>query len=95
MSPKQLITREQMVRAHGPTVSSFLDTIEKLKPARISNGMWNKLYALIAIIRKAEHINYWIYQGPRYEYDVTNRQVSPVLSEHGMSIGNIIGGKHG
>jgi hypothetical protein len=33
---------------------------------------------------------------PYLEYDVTNRQVHPVITENGMAIGNIIGGKkHG
>jgi hypothetical protein len=44
-----------------------------LDPATISPGMWNKLYALLAIKRKAIGNNICIYSGTQYEYDVTNR----------------------
>jgi hypothetical protein len=82
-----------LIYVHGKDTQSFLDTIEKLPANKITNGMWNKLYALIAVVRNSAKVNYWIYQGTLHEYDVTNRTVVPIMLEDGMAIGNIVGGK--
>jgi hypothetical protein len=90
MAEKQHINRAQLCRVKNGDVASFLDALEKLEPTQITHGMWNKLYAIIAVIRNYERINYWIYDGTFFEYDVTTRTVEPHIVENGESIGTIL-----
>jgi hypothetical protein len=75
---KERITRDNLVAfIKEAGIAHFLDRVETTTPAQISNGVWNKLYAVIAVVRDFTHINYWIYEGDTHVYDVTDRSVQP------------------
>ena len=93
MQDKEHLTRSKLLKIDGKDVASFLDVLERKEPAEISAGMWNKLYALIAIVRRFEHVNYWIYDGYTNSYDVTNRQVEKRIIENSNTIGDIVRNK--
>jgi hypothetical protein len=86
------ITRKQIIFSNSDkSLGSFLDAIET-RPS-ISDGMWNKLYAILAISRSFYKEPYWIYRGTAYQYDVTNRKVEAIMHEDGLSIGEMIKSK--
>jgi hypothetical protein len=59
-------------------VPSFLSAVEmQTDPKKLSNGMWNKLYACIATVRGVERVNYWIYTDYVNDYDVSTREIVP------------------
>jgi hypothetical protein len=63
----------------------------ELTPAQqVSPGMWNKLYALVALAREKAQKPYWIYAGTLSVYDVTNRVIEVKAIEDSHTIGEII-----
>jgi hypothetical protein len=68
----------------------------ELTPAQqVSPGMWNKLYALVALAREKAHKSYWIYSGTLSVYDATNRVVEAKAIEDGHTLGELILAKKG
>jgi hypothetical protein len=94
MAEKEQITNAGLLRiSRNDDTRSFLKALEALDANRITSGMWNKLYALVAIARKNTNINYWVYAGTLNCYDVTDRSVTKRTILGGSSILDIIRGK--
>jgi hypothetical protein len=88
---QQSINRHGLIKIHGNEIISFLDMLENTK--YISNGVWNKLYALVAVAREHTNTNYTTYDGYTQSFDTINRSVAPRSVENGCSIGDMIRGK--
>jgi hypothetical protein len=96
---KQLLDRKKLLLIEDPTVKPFLDKLDSLPEGmEPSHGMWNKLYALIGIMRKLDRVNYWIYTNYTRDYDVHLREVTdsramvdaPIM---GATIGEVLNGR--
>jgi hypothetical protein len=71
-------------------VKTFLSAIELTPDHRVSPGMWNKLYALLALAREKAQRPYWIYVGTLSVYDVTNRVIEARAIEDSHTFGEMI-----
>jgi hypothetical protein len=59
---------------------SFLDKVDSLTDVELSEGKWNKLYALLAQARKQLGTSIYVYESPNlYDYDVSCHRKYPHL----------------
>jgi hypothetical protein len=85
---QEKITRKELLRYHDDSIIKFLDFLEQTN--KITNGVWNKLYALLAIARKQSGCNYTMYQGYTSVFHVIDRTVNPVSFEYGTSLEELL-----
>jgi hypothetical protein len=93
MAEKKTLDRNKLLLIADPTIKSFLNALgSQTDASKLSDGMWNKLYAIIATIRNIEKVNYWVYTDYAYDYDVHLRTIEPHHFDNGCTIGEL---KHG
>jgi hypothetical protein len=77
---KMMITKEKLLSVISSRERSFLDKVDSLLDVELSEGKWNKLYALLAQARGQLGENIYIYESPNlYDYDTSCHKRYPHL----------------
>jgi hypothetical protein len=79
---KQSVEKETLVELIGEDTLSFLNRIDRLGNNALSEGKWNKLYAICAEARKRTGENYYVYASPNlHDYDTSTHRTYPHLMD--------------
>jgi hypothetical protein len=77
---KTAISKERLLTVIAAKERSFLDKIDSLMDVELSEGKWNKLYALLAQVRGRLGENIFVYESPNlYDYDTSCHRRYPHL----------------
>jgi hypothetical protein len=77
---KVSITKERLLATVAAKEKSFLDKVDSLMDVELSEGKWNKLYALLAQARTHLGENIFVYESPNlYDYDTSCHKQYPHL----------------
>jgi hypothetical protein len=77
---KLAISKDKLLSVIEAKERSFLDKVDSLMDVELSEGKWNKLYALLAQARKHFGENFYVYESPNlYDYDTSCHKRYPHL----------------
>jgi hypothetical protein len=90
--PKQSISKEKLLIFIAAKDQSFLDKVDSLRDVELSEGKWNKLYALLAQVRKQLGENIFVYESPNlYDYDTScHKQYPHLFGENRTALATMI-----
>jgi hypothetical protein len=89
---KTAISKDELLTIIAAKEKSFLDKVDSLRDVALSDGKWNKLYALLAQARKHFGENIYVYESPNlYDYDVScHRQYPHLFKDNRTALATMI-----
>jgi hypothetical protein len=89
---KLAISKEELLTIVSAKEKSVLDKVDSLMDVELSEGKWNKLYALLAQARTQLRENIFVYESPNlYDYDTScHRQYPHLFDEDRTALATMI-----